>query len=363
MKQSIKLTLLLAVLLSLFVSCEKEEVYEEIIRPVRYKQVFLTGGFKVRILTGTAKADIESNLSFKVQGTIENMNVKVGDRVIFGQVLAQLDPKDYRIRVQEAEAALTQAKSQELNAENNYDRVRKLYENRSASRSELDQARSQFESVSANVDRLESGLELARLQLGYTKLTAPINGVIAEKLTEVNENVKAGQIIYTLSSVGRTEVSVNVPEVLISNIQRGDKVSLKFDAIRDKEFLGTVNEVGISTGSFSTTYPVTIKIDNPTPEIRPGMSANVQFTFEQEGSPTTILVPPSSVGEDEQGRYVFIALHKGEGDGEVKKQYVEVGELTSEGLEVLNGLSDGELIVTAGISKINDGQKVKLLGL
>jgi RND family efflux transporter MFP subunit len=351
-------------IVSLFAAgCSEEKIEKEVIRPVRYQQVYLTGGDRLRIFSGTAKAGVESNLSFKVAGTVENVYVKVGDNVKRGQMLAQLDDTDFKLQFQEADAAMKQSISQEINAKSNYERVRQLYENRSAAKRDLEQARSQYESASATVERQQNMKELAQLQLSYTRLTAPLSGTIGSRKVEVNENVQAGTPIFLITSKGKPEVSISVPEVLIANVQRGHEVDIRFDAIQGKDYNGIVAEVGLSSGQYSTTYPVVVTIGNPDEKIRPGMAADVIINFRDSNIDDKITVPPACVGEDEGGNYIFIAIPTEEGFGIVKKQQVTIGTLTSEGLEITDGLADGELVVTAGISRIKDGQKVKLLGL
>ena len=351
-----------ALLSILYVGCGEKEATDEIIRPVRYQEVITGGSGRMRSFSGTAKAGIESKLSFKVAGTIRSINVQVGDVVKRGQVIATIDATDYSIKVKEAEAGLKEAESQELNAKNNYDRSKSLYETNSISKSELDAARAQFESIKAGVERLKSSLQYARLQLSYTRLIAPIDGKIAEVPAEINENVDAGRHVVTITSKGKTDVEISMPEVLISKIETGKEVSVTFDAIRDKTYAGKVSEVGISTGGFSTTYLVKITLDVEDPQIRSGMAAKVIFNFESSGELNRIIVPPATVGEDSEGRYVYTVLPDAEGNGVAKKVSVIVGDLTADGLEIIEGLINGDMIITAGVTRIQDGQKVKLLG-
>ncbi|MFQ6114519.1 MAG: efflux RND transporter periplasmic adaptor subunit, partial [bacterium] len=126
-----------------------EQKVEEIIRPVRYQQVYSTGGSRVRSFSGTARSGVESKLSFKVAGTVLEVPVKVGDKVRSGQLIARLDPKDYQLKVQQADASLARAKAEERNAKADYERIRALYENNNASKDDLDAARAGFESASA----------------------------------------------------------------------------------------------------------------------------------------------------------------------------------------------------------------------
>jgi RND family efflux transporter MFP subunit len=236
-----KLRLILICALTLFstaiLSCGEKEQSEEIIRPVRYVEAYSTGGTRTRTFSGVARAGLESKLSFKVPGTIELVAVKVGDRVAAGDLIAQLDPSDYQLEVQKAEAALANAAAQARNAEANYERVRALWENKSASTTDLDASRATYESATAGTRSAQKQLELAKAQLSYTTLNAPISGAIAQVIAEKNENVQIGKTVVTLTSSSRIEVEVSIPEVLISLVTDGDKVTVTFDAIPGREFV------------------------------------------------------------------------------------------------------------------------------
>ena len=346
----------------LFSCAKKEEVGQEIIRPVRYMQAYSTGGTRVRTFSGVIQAGLESNLSFKVSGTVKRIAVKVGDEVRAGQLLAQLDPRDYKLQVQQAEAALTSARAQARNADANYNRIRTLYENNSASKSELDAARATSESATASVQSADKKLELARLQLGYTTLEAPTGGGIAQVNVEINENVQAGQPLIMLTSGSQIEVKVSIPEVLIAQISEGEEVTVSCDAVPDKEFRATVVEVGVAATGVGTTFPVNARFEERPEMIRPGMAANVSFLFESEEEGERFIIPSHAVIEDRRGRFVFIVepIPGEEGYGIVHRRSVTVGDLIAEGLEVFEGLSDGDLFITAGVSRISDGQKVRI---
>ena len=117
--------------------------------------------------------------------------MRTGDRVEAGQLIAELDPTDFALRVQEAEAALIQAEAQARQADAEYSRMRGLYENRNASRSDLDASRAASESTQAQIDAARQRLEQARAQLSYTRLLAPASGSIGRVPVEVNENVES----------------------------------------------------------------------------------------------------------------------------------------------------------------------------
>ncbi len=348
-------------LLSLTSCSGEKDVVQEVIRPVRFAQVFATGGTRVRTFSGVAQAAVESKLSFKVPGTVQLISVSVGDFITEGAVIAKLDNKDYTLQLQEAEAALAQSQAQQRNAESIYERVQGLYENRNASKQDIDSARAAAESARAQVTSIENRLALAQLQLNYTSLTAPFDGAVASVAVEENENIAAGMMVVMLNAGGPQEVKVTVPEMLISQIHPGSVVEVTFGALDDIVLPATVTEVGVSSSEYTTTYPVTAQLSQPHESVRPGMVAEVAFTFETAGTLDCMIVPPHAVGEDRVGRFVFLIEPAGENLGIARRTAVVIGELTGEGLEIISGVEEGDLVITAGVSRVNDGQKVKVL--
>jgi len=353
--------LLIITLFFCVISCEQEKApAEKIIRPVRYEQVFLQGGSRVRTFSGSTRSSEESWLSFKVGGTISKIYMQVGDKVQTGQVIAELDPVDYRLQEQRSSASLDQAKAESRNAKANYKRIRLLYENNSTSRNDLDRARAGDESAQAAMHAAQNQLELSTLQLSYTRLKAPTDGAIATVSADVNENVQAGEPIVQLISTSGFEVNVAVPGALISKIKEGAQVKVIFSGISSgKEFTATVTEVGVASTGIGTTFPVTVVLDQKDPEIASGLSVEVAFNFESSDKRERYVVPSFAVGEDQDGRFVFVVKTAGNHIGTIERKAVEIGELTADGIEIFDGLEDGDNVVTAGITQIRPGQKVK----
>jgi RND family efflux transporter MFP subunit len=342
-------------------TCAKQEpVHEEVLRPVRTDRVVSSGDERVRVFSGLVRAGVESRLSFRVIGTVQRLPVAVGQTVRAGQLIAQIDPHDYELQVQEAEAGLEQARAARRNAEAERDRVRELYENDNASRAQWDQARTGAEASAAQVESLAKRLELARRRLSYTTLTAPTDGAIVSVSAEVNENVQAGQTIVTLSSGSQPEVVVAIPGSLISGVTEGASVSVSLDALPGEDFDAVVTEVGVAATD-STTFPVTVRLSSASAAVRPGMAAEVSLRFAAVGDDDRIFVPAAAVGEDRDGRFVFLLEPQGDGTAIVRRHAVDVGELTTEGLEVTRGLDDGAVIVTAGVRRLEDGRRVRLM--
>lgn len=342
---------------------EKPRQPERVIRPVRTIKVFSTGGDRVHTFSGVTQAGMESRLSFKVSGTVKSLPVKVGQKVRKGQLIAELDAKDLRLQVQQAQAGHAQARAQLVNARAAYERTRRLYETQNASKSDLDAARAAFSSAKASVASAAKQIELARSQLGYTRLRSPAEGTISMVAVEVNENVSPGRAVVALTAKeALPEVKVTVPEVYIAMIKPKDKVSVRIEALKDRELEAEVTEVGVASEAVGSAYPVVVSIQRPASGIRPGMAAEVGFRLGGKGGKEGFVVPPVAVGQDRKGRYVFVAQQTKPGLGVVRRRSVEIGELSSRGLEVKSGLKDGDLLVTAGVSQIRDGLEVKLTG-
>ncbi len=354
------LPLLLLPPLLLF-SCGKETAEETPLRPVRTLRVVASGGSRVRTFSGAAQAGMESRLSFRVGGEIRRLAVKVGDHARAGQLLAELDRTDYTLQVEQADAALAQASAAQRKADADYERIRQLYENENASRNDLDATRAAFESAAAQVVAVSKQLQLARQQLSYTRLQAPVDCDIASVYVEVNENVQPGDVVVVLTAGSKPEVRVAMPEILIAQISEGGQVDVAFDAIPGETFTGVITEVGVQPEAAATTFPVTVRVDPVGTAIRPGMAAEVAFRFAATDDREHIFVPPVAAGEDRLGRFVFVVESEDGGTGIARRRPVEVGNLTTDGLEILVGLAEGDILVTAGVSKIEDGLRVKLV--
>jgi len=340
------------------VGCSGETV-EEVghLRPVRVQKVVRVEQEVSRIFSGYALASVESKLSFKVPGTLKEVAVKVGDTLAEGDLVASLDDRDYRLRVQEAEAGLEQARAQARNAALSYERAGRLWENDNISKSDLDRARAAWESVTAQVTSIEKKRELAMRQLGYTRLESPFAGSVMLVLADENENTGAGTPVAVLASGQRSEVHVDIPEVMISAIRTGQTAEVRFAAVPGKQFNATAYEVGSSATGFAATYPVTLRLSEEATEVLPGMAAEVTFRF-NGGSGERFLVPSHVVGADSSGAYLFTAEPDGQGEATIRRRSVEVGALTEGGLEVLSGVAGEEWVVTAGMSRLDEGMRV-----
>ena len=302
------------------------------------------------------------------------MPIKVGDKVGKGQMIARIDATDYKVQEEQAisnalsaETQIKSAQSQLINSKATYQRIEKLYENNSVSLSDFEQAKAALETAEAGYQAAQaqssaSGkqVEASKNQVSYARLLAPFTGVITMINIEENEFVGAGSAIAILNSVTQPEVRVGIPEVFIANIKKGQKVKIHFTAF-ETEFDGIVSEVGYSTAGGST-YPVIVRIKNPSKAIRPGMASDVHFDFSDKKTTTKeqLFVPIAAVGEDDNGNFAYI-LNPQNDHYIVNKKTIKIGALASNGFELVNGLEEGAMVATSGLQTLIEGMKVRLL--
>lgn len=340
--------------------CEGETEAPEVVRPVRYLVVEGSDSAKLRTFSGVAKAGQESRLSFQVSGQVLEVQVNVGDTVKKGQTISRMDPTDYSLQLQNAQSSSAQSRAQERNAKAVYERSRALYENQNASAQDLDADRTAYESARAGLASANQQVRLRQRQLGYTHLKAPEAGTIATVDIEVNEYVQAGELVATLLAGEQIEVSVSVPASAIRNIQKGDMAQVRFSQLGGKELPGEVTEVGVSSVSGATTFPITVRLTEGENLVRAGMAADVTFSFASAQHGPKYALPISAVGEDRKGRFVYKLEKTSDGLGVVHRSPVEVGEILSDGIAIGSGVDPGDLVVTAGVSRIYDGLEVRV---
>lgn len=340
-------------------SCGSKKEEEKIdLRTVRHETIELKSPVEALSFTGDIKSAVEPEVSFRVPGNIEKMNFNLGQSVKKGEVLATLDKIDYEIQLRKAESSYETARASQIEAQSSYNRIKELYQNDSVSKSEFDSAKAGMDSTAASLRVAAEGIKYAKRQLKYTVLRSSISGTVAVKVSEVNENVAAGQPVYVLNTDADLQAISFVPESAIGQINIGSQVNIYAGALR-KDYLGKVIEVGTSSLQYGATYPVKVAVLDTDKRLRSGMSVVVDFNKDEISEKNKIFIPMDVVLKDANINYVFIVEKTEEGIGVIKRVEIKVGDITNKGLEVLEGLSEGDELITAGMTKLEDGQQVK----
>jgi len=406
--------LIILILLACFISCQQkvENQPKETIRPVKVQRI-TTGAkaYEESAFSGVAAGVSESVLSFRVPGVLKKLSARVGHRVKAGQVVAQLDDRDYRLNMESIKNQLsaTQAQLDQLRkggrsediislegriralqttvktANTEYQRVQNLYAADAASKSQLDQVRTQYEqsraelestrqelakaktggreeevrAAKANIRSIRSNLAQAKAALEDTVMKIPFNGVISQKHTSNFQQVSAGMPIYSLVDISRIEIQISVPERMISSINAGRQVTMEFLNFPDKNMTGVISKVGVTADRQTLTYPVFVEVVNPDREILPGMTANI-FLHASNASTTFPIIPIHAIIEDKVTGDHFVWVVDEDKQVAFRRE-ISLGRILNEAIEILSGLKADELVITGGMSRIRSGMKIRVL--
>ena len=313
----------------------------------------VVGGMSGGRLTfpGTTQAADRAELSFRVAGPLIEFPVNEGDQVRQGQLLARIDPRDYRIALAEAKAAYDQA---EADAQ----RYRRLYEREAVPLADLELA-------TARRDVARARFEQAQADLRDTELRAPFTGQIGFKYVENFEDVAAKEPILSLHDLEEVEIVINVPESIMATLRAGGRPTIvtTFDAAPNRSYPMQVKEFAVAADPATQTFPITFTMPQPTDlNVLPGMTALVIVSDlrlgEDEDLPIT--VPAHAVFSDPSGAaQVWVVDTQAQ---TVHRRAVRVGAVTgTESIVVLDGLAPGETIAVAGIYQLEEGQEVRLM--
>ena len=345
----------------------------EIIRPVR--TITLTGGgetFK-RKYFGTVQGGKRADLSFRVSGTLNKINVEKGARVEKGQLLATLDPRDFNTKISQAQSSLSQAQAQYKNAQADFKRYENLYKQKVIAKSQYDAYKTQVDVTRSSVNAASANVKSARDALRDTELHAPFDGVIADRTVENFQDIAAKQTIFSLQDLSTLEIVFNVPDndILTAPMPQIHSVSdlrdhsdlftmtAHFEAVPDKTFPLKLKEVA-TQATAANTYPVTAIM--PSQEyirLLPGMAVNVEVDFaggETENS-GKFLVPTTAILNENGKNFVWKFT-----GALVAKIPVKVGSILNDSSVEIESenLHGGDIIVTAGVYFLRPGQRVRL---
>ena len=345
----------------------------EIVRPVR--TVRLQGGTEsfTRRYFGTVQGGRRAGLSFRVSGTLRKIHVEKGAAVKRGALLATLDPRDFNTRIAQAQSALSQAQAQYENAQADFRRYENLYRQKVIARAQYDTYKTQVDVAKSAVSSAQANLKSARDALKDTELRAPFDGVIADRMAENFQDVTAKQTIFSLQDLSALEIVFNIPDndVLLApmpevrglvDLRRHTEaftINARFEAVPDKVFPLTVKEIA-TQATAANTYPVTAEMPVQSGiRILPGMAATVEV-FGGTGAANDdgkFYVPVTAIRNEGGSNYVWRYAV-----GRVSRVPVNVGQMRNDGSVEIDGatLSGGDVIVTAGVYFLHEGQRVRL---
>ena len=309
--------------------------------PVLAKKIEMESVAKIISVSGNIEGLKTARLGFMVAGKINYIAAKEGANIEAGQLLASLDPDNYRIATEIADASVDQIQDE-------YNRLTIMHERKSISDSD-------YSKITSGLKQAKAQQKLQNKNLAETKLYSPIRGVLLKCGVEVGEIIGSGMPLFAVSDIHIVKVNASVPETDLPLIKMGSEAQVYVASI-DSTFKGKIAEIGSLAEPTTRAFAVKIELNNPKLVMRPGMTAEIKII---SGRKTDIIaVPGDAVLRDlDNTAYVFVV-------DEIKKQAfkrkISLGQINENSIAVVAGLAPNELVVVGGQNKLNDGSSIVL---
>ena len=344
MKKMLSLVLL-TISLFMFAGCEQDRSQPTKIKTVKTEYVEYYDALKRSNFPGKVKASSEIRLSFRIAGQITRINITEGEFVKKDQVVAELDARDYTINLSALEAQYWQVKSES-------ERIIELHKRKSVSDNDYDKAVS-------GLQQITSQYEAAKNALNDTKLVAPFDGFIQKRFYDKGEVVGEGIPVFSMISADLPDVEINIPVGEFVKRDMFASFSCTFDVFARETFpleLISINEKANSNQLYSVRFRIKKGANENVPTA--GMSAMVKVEYKPEDN-QRVWIPVSAIRNTERGTMVWIYNNQTQ---KVEQREITIAQITNHGKAIVsNGLKASEIIVTAGVHSLTDGEIVDVL--
>lgn len=301
-----------------------------------------TRGDIVAVYSGTApiEAYAEADVIAKVAGEIREILVEEGDDVTRGQVLARLDGERLRLELNQSSANLRKL-------QRDFERNTDLKEKGLISSGDFDKIRYDMEA-------LEASFNLAKLELDYTQIRAPIDGVISDRFVRLGNNISANEPAFHVTSFDPLVAYLHVPEREYRNIAKDQIVGIEIDALQGQRIIATVTRVSPIVDPQTGTFKITIEISDEARRIKPGMFGRISIVYDQHAN--VLQIPRSAILEDSGETSVFVVE-----DGKAVRKLIQTGYSNSGMIEISKGLNDDDRVVTVGQIGLKNDANVTII--
>ncbi len=317
---------------------------------------------------GTLNASETILLSPKVPGNVEAVLADLGDQVEAGQVVTRLDATNYKLAVKQAAAAHAVAGAATAQAKARFEQVEKEYRRASgllaenvipqsrfdAAEGAFNTAREALATAEGQRDQAKAGLEAAEQQLRDTEIRTPVAGVVVARSVEAGLAVAPGAQLFRIVDQSTLKADVDLPGTDFGRLAPGTSATVSVDAYPEEEFQGLVSVVNPMVDQNTRTFRVRVKVPNPTAKLVDGMFARVRFSMETK----SLLAVPRDALRQIPGSgtyYVFVVEGKN-----ARKRTVEIGAMNDHYAEVMDGLLEGDKVVTSGAGRLRSGMRVNV---
>ena len=294
------------------------------------------------VYSGTApiEAFAEADVIAKVSGEVREILVEEGDDVVAGQIMARLDGDRLRLELNQSSANLRKL-------QRDYERNVELEEKGLISSGEFDKIRYEMEA-------LEAAYNLAKLELDYTQIRAPLDGVVSDRFIRLGNTISTGDPVFRVTSFDPLVAYLHVPEREYRNIAKDQVVGIEIDALPGQRIVASVTRVSPVVDPDTGTFKITIEISDEERRIKPGMFGRMYIVYDEHKN--VLQVPRSAVLEESSETSVFVV----EDDKAIRK-LVRIGYSNSGMVEITDGLTDDDMVVTVGQVGLKDDATVAVI--
>lgn len=334
------------------VGCREEVRSEEPLRAVRTQIVKAATIGEEVAQTGEVQAQVVTDLGFRIGGRVATRTAEVGMSVAKGQVLATLEPNDVQNELRAAEAELTSAEATEQLARSQLSQQRTLFDKQFVARVRVEEAEANWRAANARLNVAKTRLFTTRDKLPYTELRAPNAAIVSAVAVNAGQVVDAGQLAIKLSSTNDRVAVFNVSERLYTSVPSDVKVEVALVSDPSIKVIGSIRDASPTADVATRTYRVRVALPDAPPVMTLGATVTGRLVL--SGKPLVIL-PASALTSDGGTPAVYVVQPT---THELVRKPVVVARYTAGQTIIESGLTEGEAVVTAGVSKLRLGQKV-----
>ena len=290
--------------------------------------------------TASLEAEEEANVATKASGVVTKIFVEEGDRVRAGQALAKLDGERLALELARTEVSLNKLKRE-------HDRNEELYKKQLISVEEYERIKSDYETQQA-------AYNLAKLELDYTTVRAPISGIVSQRYIKVGNTLQMNEQTFMISDFDPLLAVMYAPEKELGKLKVGQDAQLTVDALAGTNFAGTIKRISPIVDATTGTFKVTIEVQDKSRVLKPGMFGRVQIIYDTHMG--TLLVPKEAVIEEDSEISLYVVQ-----DSQAFRKVIDRGYVDERYVEILSGIDEGAQIITAGQGSLRDSARVEVI--
>ena len=326
----------------------------------RVKTVAVTTGHASRqtliptmTFSGSLDPEWQAEVAAKVDGRLEKVYVKEGDRVSKGQVLAILEQTDTDANLVNARGSFLDAQANLSKAERDLVRYEKLFASGAVSEQVVDNYRFARDNAAAKLEAARGNLQGMESKSAGTILVAPADGIVAKRYYQEGYYAKAGTAIFAVADISMLKTVIHIPEGQVAGVAVGNEAAIKLPAYPDKKIVGKITRIAPVADQPSHTFAAEVSVDN-SQGLLAGIYANVYLTAQPRENVLTVPLHAIVMRDDQQT--IFVANK----DGVIQRRVLVVGFTDDKYAEVISGVTEEDLIVVEGQNKLREGVKIKM---